>query len=199
MSEKKTEDQANMAEAQEHNMTNQEGLESPEGNEQESNKDASIIEKFEVLRQKLEAAQAKADENHDFALRSKAELENYRGQADREIEKAHKFALDRFVKALLPVIDTMERALEVESDGADTQAMREGVELTAKMFVDTVAKFGVEQQDPTGEVFNPDFHEAMSMVPNPDMKPNTIMQVIQKGYMLNGRVVRPARVIVVQG
>ena len=198
MSKKDTEHHADISAQEPHDLTNQEDLEIPASEAQDTDANAAIAEKFEALRAKFEAAQAQAEEATDASLRAKAELENYRRRADQEIEKAHKYALDRFVKALLPVIDTMERALEVESEVAEVQNMKEGVALTEKMFVDCVAKFGVEQLNPVGDAFNADFHEAMSMAPNPDMADNTIMHVVQKGYLLNGRVVRPARVIVVK-
>ncbi|NCX93807.1 MAG: nucleotide exchange factor GrpE [Gammaproteobacteria bacterium] len=175
--------------------------EAPASSEPQSKNDGdsaseAITKKFEELRQQLEMAKTKADENFEKALRSAAELENYRRQADREIEKAHKFALEKFAKGLLPVLDSMEQALEVKSTTDDSLAMREGMELTLKLFLDTLTRFGLEQLNPVGQAFNAEFHEAISMVPAPESAPNTVIQVFQKGYLLNGRLVRPARVIV---
>jgi molecular chaperone GrpE len=166
----------------------------------------SIHQKFEELRQKLEAAQAKADENFNRAARAMADAENIRRNADRDIEKAHKFALESFVKALFPIMDTLERALEFEPTQASQadlsaqnpiQIMREGITLTLKMFVDTLARFGVEQVNPVDQLFNPEIHEAISMVSAPDKKPNHVLHVVQKGYLLNGRISRRARVVTV--
>jgi molecular chaperone GrpE len=162
----------------------------------------AIHQKFEELRQKLEAAQTKAEESFNRAARAMADAENIRRQADRDVEKAHKFALESFVKSLLPVIDTLERALEFDhpQDDAKTNpvaVMREGISLTLKMFADTLSKFGVEQINPVDQLFNSELHEAISMVPAPDKKPNHVLHVVQKGYLLNGRITRPAKVIIV--
>ena len=168
-----------------------------------SETEASIHQKFEELRQKLEATQAKADENFNRAARAMADAENIRRQADRDMEKAHKFALESFVKALLPIMDTLERALEFDPSQADlsssssVQVMREGISLTLKMFVDTLTRFGVEQINPIDQLFNPELHEAISMLPAPDKKPNQVLHVVQKGYLLNGRITRRARVVTV--
>jgi molecular chaperone GrpE len=163
----------------------------------------AIHQKFEELRQKFEAAQTKAEESFNRAARAMADAENIRRQADRDVEKAHKFALESFVKSLLPVIDTLERALEFDTQQggsgskSESQSMQEGVSLTLKMLLDTLAKFGVEQINPIDQLFNPELHEALSMVPAPDKKANHVLQVIQKGYLLNGRITRRARVITV--
>ena len=145
------------------------------------------------------AAEKKAAENWDKALRAIAELENTKRRAERDVENAHKFALERFAQDLLPVMDSLEKALEVSSEHAEVVAMKQGVELTMKMFVDAVKKYGLEQLDPVGEPFDPNHHEAMAMQPNADLAPNTVMTVFQRGYLLNGRLIRPARVVVVQG
>jgi molecular chaperone GrpE len=161
----------------------------------------AIQQKFEELQRKLEAAQAKADESFNRAARAMADAENIRRQADRDIEKAHKFALESFIKSLLPIIDTLERALEFDPSAEGSsgiEVMREGIQLTLKMFIDTLTKFGVEQLNPLDQLFNPELHEALSMVPAPDKKPNHVLQVVQKGYVLNGRITRRARVITVK-
>jgi molecular chaperone GrpE len=139
-----------------------------------------------------------ADAN-DRLLRSIAEMENVRRRAQRDVENAHKFAVEKMLGDLFPVLDSMEKAVETAENsdqGEDAVAIVEGMALSLKLFVDTLAKAGVEQIDPFGEPFDPQLHEAMAMVPNPDAEPNTVMDVMQKGYVLNGRLVRAAKVIV---
>ena len=151
----------------------------------------------EDLTKLLEDARAKADEHWDQLLRSHAEMENLKRRHARDLENAHKFALDSFVRELLQVWDSLElghsAALE---QTADVEKLREGTELTLKLFGDVMAKFNVAQIDPAGKPFNPDFHQAMSMQQRGDMPPNHVVTVVQKGYTLNGRLVRPALVIV---
>ena len=162
-------------------------------------------EQVDTLRSDLEAAHLKAEEAHekaeenwDKALRALSELENVKRRADDEVSKARKFALDRFVNELLPVVDSLEHALEVDSDTPEMQAMKEGVSLTLKMFIDVMKKFGVEVLEPEGEPFNPEIHEAISMQPAPNVDSNTIINVVQRGYLLNDRVIRAAKVVVSQ-
>lgn len=152
----------------------------------------------EALLEEVSTLQAKVKDQADGVLRAQAEVQNVRRRAERDVENAHKFALDKFSSDLLPIIDSLERALEAADnlDSEAAQSMRDGVELTLKMFVDTLGKHGIEQLNPMGEPFNPEFHQAMSMVPNPDMEPNSVMAVMQKGYVLKGRLVRPAMVVV---
>lgn len=133
----------------------------------------------------------------DQALRAAAEAQNVRRRAEQDVDKARKFALEKFVKELLPVVDSLEKALEAMQEGA-TDAHREGVSMTLKMQLNVLNKFGVESVEPHGEPFDPQVHEALAMVPNPDLDPNTVMDVMQKGYLLNGRLVRPAMVVVSQ-
>ncbi len=151
------------------------------------------------MQEQLSAAQAKVQDQQDSVLRAQAEVQNIRRRTERDVANAHKFALEKFSSDLLPVVDTLERALQsaVDSENGD-DAIREGIELTLKMLTDTLKKHGVEQNDPLGEPFNPELHQAMSMQPNPDMEPNTVMAVLQKGYTLGGRLVRPAMVVVSQ-
>jgi len=152
----------------------------------------------ESLLEEVAALQAKINDQSESVLRAQAEMQNVRRRAERDVENAHKFALDKFSSDLLPVIDSLERALDAADNLEDevVKGMRDGVELTLKMFVDTLSKHGVEQISPMGEPFNPELHQAMSMVPNPDMEPNSVMAVMQKGYVLKGRLVRPAMVVV---
>ena len=120
-------------------------------------------------------------------------------RAARDVENAHKFAVEKLVGNLFPVLDSLEKAVETAATVDGAQAIAEGVELSLKLFLDTLVKSGVEQIDPLGEPFNPQLHEAMAMVPNPNAEPNSVMDVMQKGYLLNGRLVRAAKVIVVKG
>jgi len=147
----------------------------------------------------LAAARATAEQARDQALRAQAEAENVRRRAQRDVENAHKFALERFANDLLPVVDSLERAVESargQAAGGAATAIADGVELSLKLFVDTLARADLKQLDPVGEPFDPKFHQAVSMVESPSAEPNSILQVLQKGYTLNGRLVRPAMVIV---
>ncbi|UQG59183.1 nucleotide exchange factor GrpE [Marinobacter sp. M3C] len=148
----------------------------------------------------LEALQAKVQEFQEQVLRSQAEMQNVRRRAENDVEKAHKFAVEKFVKELLPVVDSLEKAVESteghESSGDLVASIRQGVELTLDMFLSGLKKFNVERLNPVGEPFDPQYHEAMSMVPAPTAEPNSVVAVMQKGYLLNGRVVRPAMVMV---
>lgn len=151
----------------------------------------------ESLQAALAEAQAKADENYDLALRTKAEAENIKRRAEKDVSSAHKFALEKFVNELVPVIDSMELGLAaVQSEESDVAKIREGSELTLRMMMSAVEKFGIEQVNPEGEKFNPEFHQAMTMQESAEVEPNTVMTVIQKGYTLSGRLVRPAMVVV---
>lgn len=150
---------------------------------------------YEDLEEQLFAAEQRAQENWDSAVRAKAELENVRRQSDRDVERAHKFGTAKLIESLIPVIDSLEQALQLAIQNNDT-AMQEGLELTMKVFIDALSKHGVVQIDPVGEAFNPERHEAMSMQPSEDVDHNAVLTVFQKGYELNGRVIRPARVIV---
>lgn len=149
------------------------------------------------LQMLLEDARAKVDQTHDQLLRLRAEMENMQRRHAKELENAHKFALDSFVKELLLVRDSLELgyAAAVEPD-ADVVKLREGTELTLKQLGDVMGKFGVERVNPEGEPFDPAFHQAMSVQPRTDVPPNTVTTVIQSGYLLNGRLMRPALVMV---
>ena len=152
---------------------------------------------MQALLEKLEAAEAAAAEERDRAVRAVAEMENIRRRAAQDVEKAHKFALEKFVGELLPVIDNLERALEAGDKANEVlQPLLEGVELTLQSMQNSVAKFGVQAINPQGQPFDPNQHQAMSMIENAEVAPNTVIAVMQKGYDLNGRVVRPAMVMV---
>ena len=148
----------------------------------------------------VEALKAQVQEFQEQMLRSQAEMQNVRRRAEIDVEKAHKFALEKFVKELLPVADSLEKAVESteghEESGELVASIREGVEMTLSLFMSSLKKFNVEQINPVGEPFDPQQHEAMSMVPAPGAEPNSVVAVVQKGYLLNGRVVRPAMVMV---
>ena len=154
-------------------------------------------EKIASLEKALAAAEAKVAEQQDSVLRARAEADNARRRADGEGEKARKFALERFAGELLPVIDNLERGLQMaDTENEAIKPMVEGVEMTLKSFVSTIEKFGMTPIDPQGEAFNPELHQAMSMQESADHEPNTVMAVMQKGYELNGRLLRPAMVMV---
>ena len=149
------------------------------------------------LEAQLEAAQQASLEERERAIRAVAEMENLRRRAAQDVEKAHKFALEKFAAELLPVLDNLERAIELADKENDTlKPMIEGVELTLKSMQSGVGKFGLVALDPINQLFDPNVHQAMSMVPSADVAPNTVIAVMQKGYELNGRVIRPAMVMV---
>jgi molecular chaperone GrpE len=145
-----------------------------------------------------EAVAAALAEQQDSVLRAQAEVQNMRRRCEADVEKAHKYALEKFSIELLNVMDNMERALQAVADPEDekVKGLCEGIELTIKEFVSVFNKFAIEQIDPQGEPFDPQAHQAMSLVENPDVEPNTVIAVVQKGYSLNGRVIRPAMVMV---
>jgi len=151
------------------------------------------------LQSQLEQAQQSAKDNWDKLLRSQAEMENLKRRNAKDLENAHKFALDGFVKALLEVKDSLTMGLKTANEEKATiEHIIEGLEMTDKVFLSTMEKFGVEAIRPEGEAFNPEFHEAVTMVPVPDKESNSVLEVVQTGFTLNGRLVRPAMVIVVQ-
>ena len=141
--------------------------------------------------------QRELEDANDQLLRMKAEVQNIRRRAQRDVENAHKFSLDKFVTALLPVVDNMERAVgAVDDELREDGAVSEGLELTLKSFIAVLEEFHVIQIDPAGQPFDADLHQAVSMIPNNDVEPNTVIDVFQKGYTLSGRLVRPAMVTV---
>ncbi|MFM5124836.1 nucleotide exchange factor GrpE [Aeromonas veronii] len=149
------------------------------------------------LEAQLETAIQKAAEERERALRTAAEMENLRRRTELDVEKAHKFALEKFANELLPVLDNLERAIELaDKENEALKPMIEGVELTLKSMQSGVAKFGLVALDPINQPFDPNAHQAMSMVPSADVAPNTVIAVMQKGYDLNGRVIRPAMVMI---
>jgi len=163
---------------------------------------------IESLRAALKEAQTALDESRaeaaslkDQALRAAAEADNVRKRADRSIENAHKYALERFVNDLLPAVDSFERAVDAAADskasgGEAVSSMAEGMELSLKLLVEAMQRQGIEVVDPIGAPFDPNLHEAMSMMENPEAEPGSVIEVFQKGYTVNGRLARPARVII---
>lgn len=151
------------------------------------------------LAQQFEAERARAEENWDALLRARAENENLRRRHARELENAHKHALDKFVSELLPICDSLELGLDAASrEEATLDTVREGMEMTLKMLLGSIGKLGLEQIDPKGETFNPELHQAVSMQPAEGIDANQVISVMQKGYSFNGRLLRPAMVIVAQ-
>jgi len=156
-------------------------------------------EQSDDLQTQLEEAQQSAKDNWDKVLRAQAEMENLKRRNAKDLENAHKFALDGFVKALLEVKDSLTMGLKTANEEKATiEHIIEGLEMTDKVFLSTMEKFGVETINPKGEPFNPEFHEAVTMLPMPDQKSNSVLEVVQIGFSLNGRLVRPAMVVVVQ-
>jgi molecular chaperone GrpE len=163
----------------------EDGAEGDEGDSEPTLED--VIAQLQV-----DAADAK-----DASLRAQADAQNVKRRAEQDVEKARKFALEQFSKELLPVMDNLERALEAAPENEElVRPIAEGVELTLKSFVEAMKKFKIEVVDPLGEPFDPQFHQAISMVDNAEVEPNTVTLVMQKGYMLNDRLLRPAMVMV---
>ena len=166
---------------------------------QEQNQTEDPLEEAIARVQELEAQLAEtAKKEQDLLLRTRAEIDNIRRRTEQDVEKAHKFALEKFAKDILNTIDNLERALATPRNAEDesVKALFDGVELTLKELLATVARFGVEPMGAVGEVFNPDLHQAISMQPVEGFESNQITTVLQKGYLLNGRVIRPAMVMV---
>ncbi|TQV88640.1 nucleotide exchange factor GrpE [Aliikangiella coralliicola] len=184
-------------------MSNNEDLQTPDEQVEEvteqAEKDQTFEEKVESLTAELNKALEEVATHKDVAIRAKAESENIRRRAEREVSNASKFALERFAKEILAVVDSLEKALEHPVENDAQAAMHQGIELTHKLLIDTLNKFSIEQISPLGDAFDPGLHEAMVMQESDEHEPNSVMQVIQMGYSLNGRLIRPARVIVAKG
>jgi molecular chaperone GrpE len=171
----------------------QDATEVPESGSQESSSEVSI----EGLQSQLATLAAAFESAKEQSLRSQADAQNARRRAEQDIEKAHKYGLEKMVNDLLPVVDNLERSLAVIDSSNETfTAVIEGLQLTHKSFVDALARHQVVAVNPAGEPFDPQLHQAVSAVPNPEVEPNTVINVFQKGYTLHGRLVRPAMVVV---
>lgn len=167
-----------------------------EGTDVEENADAESTEvSIESLQAELEEANAKASENWDKALRIQAEMDNLRKRSEKQVEDAHKYAVKKFVEELLPVADSLEMGYAVDGE---VEQIREGIGLTMNVLKAAMEKFSVVAVDPLGEKFNPDLHQAMAMQPSDEYENDHVSAVMQKGYTLNGRLVRPAMVMVVK-
>lgn len=169
----------------------------PETQKQTAAAADSELDRIAELELALSKAEAKANEQKESVLRTQAEMENVRRRASQDVEKAHKFALEKFANELLTSVDNLERAMQA-AEGSETvdKTFLEGIELTYKSLTTTLEKFGVKAVGQEGEIFNPDQHQAMSMQESPEHDNNTIIAVMQKGYMLNERLLRPAMVMV---
>ena len=177
------------AENEEIEATDQEQEEADEAKGQVPDEVAGLLQENERLKMEVQ-------ESSDKAVRATAELDNIRKRTSRDIENAHKYALERFVNELLPVVDSMELGINASQSAEDIESLREGMDLTLKMLFDCMSKFGVKTIDPAGEKFDPEWHEAVSMQELEGSEPGRVVTVMQKGYELNGRLVRPAMVVV---
>lgn len=170
---------------------------------EEGGKSADLLShlSYEALLQKLEESQQQLGVERDRLLRLQAENENAERRREREISKAHKYALEKFATALLPIIDSLELSIhnaKERKDPAEMESYIEGIHLTLKLFYGVMEKFGIKQLNPTGEVFDPEFHQAISMQQDASFAAGTVISVLQRGYTLNGRLLRPALVVVAQ-
>jgi len=155
------------------------------------------VSEDEDLAEQLAEAQAKVKEYWDQIVRLNAEIDNNRKRAQRDVENAHKFAVKNFVESLLPIADSMELGLNAANmENVNIDSIKQGIEMTHDLFIKTMEKNGIKVVDPRGEKFDPDLHQAMSMVENDEVEPNTVIDVMQKGYTLNDRLIRPAMVVV---
>ena len=150
----------------------------------------------DALQALLEDARNKADSHWDQCLRLQADIDNLRKRNERDLVNAHKFALEKFAVDLLPVMDSLEMGLAAAGENADVAGLKEGGELTLKMLTSVMDKYNINEINALNEKFNPEYHEAMSVQERADVKPNTVVTVVQKGYLLNDRLIRPAMVIV---
>jgi molecular chaperone GrpE len=199
-------EEAQSTESEEHTESAQNEGSDSAANEQapeasQENESETVPETIESLKEALKLAEEKV---RDEALRAQAEIQNIRKRTERDVANAHKFGQEKLIKELLAVVDSLERGIQsVDEKGGEldetVKTIRDGSELTLKMFLDTLERFHVKVIDPLGEPFDPQFHEAMSMVENPDAEPNSVTAVVQKGFTLNERLVRPAMVMVVKG
>jgi molecular chaperone GrpE len=183
------------------NTASQEPGKIPPRGDENLQAEVSLVEhdNLVILQKQLEQALAEAEENRNLYLSARAEMENIRKRGERELQTARKFILRDFVEALLPVKDSLERGIvAVSNEMAEVNKLREGSELTLKMLVSVLERFGVQEINPIGEKFNPDLHQAMAVQPSEEVESNTVLQVAQKGYLLNERLIRPAMVIVAQ-
>ena len=163
----------------------------------ETQTDATDELSIEALTEKLQQAENKAAEHWDQLLRTRAEMDNLRRRTQKDLENAHKFGLEKFVTELLPVLDSLDMGLEAASqENVSVESLQEGTQLIITMLKQVFDKFNVQEVNPEGEKFNPEHHQAMSIQENAEVDANTVLAVMQKGYLLNDRLVRPAMVLV---
>ena len=188
-------------------MSNEENLDNNQADMQDDLQSEEILEAVdettgeafsaEELIERLDQAEKKATDNWDQLLRTKAEMDNIRRRTQKDLENAHKFALEKFITELLGVKDSLEMGVSASyQENVTVETLREGSEMTLTMLAGLFEKFNVVEVNPEGEKFNPEHHQAMSMQPNAELEPNTVMAVMQKGYLLNDRLIRPAMVMV---
>lgn len=173
----------------------------PKDTKEEESIEKNIVENTEIdieeLQSELIESQNSSKESYEKLVRVQAEMENLRKRNAKDLENAHKFALDGFSRSLLEVADSISMGIKVASEkGTDIENIKKGLEMTNKVFLDTLEKYNIQQINPKNEKFNPEQHEAITMVPNPDVESNTIIDVMQVGFSLNDRVIRPAMVVV---
>ena len=165
--------------------------------QEEAAQEGEVLESAES---EVETLKAEIVSLKEAALRSQAESQNTRRRAEIDVQNAHKFGIEKLIKEMLPVIDNLDRALESnDAENESLKPMTEGVELTLKSFVSALEKFNVIEINPVGEPFDPKLHQAMTMIEQPDAEPNSVIAVMQKGYEMHGRLVRPAMVVVNKG
>lgn len=203
MSEKTSKDWGKVREDIDSQEDGQEAEEMEALNEEQEHLDEStraVLEhpSYRELEEQLTLAEQKAHESWEKSVRAQAELDNVRRRAEKDVANAHRYGLEKFVNTLLPVVDSLEQALQIAHEKEDA-AMSEGLELTLKLLLETLNKYGIDVLDPLGEIFDPQVHEAMSMQVSDEVEPNSILTVFQKGYKISDRVIRPARVIVAKG
>ena len=164
--------------------------------EQADDPEQAVPDEIADLSQENERLKLEVRESIDKAIRAIAELDNIRKRTSRDIENAHKYALERFVNELLPVVDSMELGINASQSAEDIESLREGMDLTLKKLFDCLGKFGINAIDPAGDKFDPEWHQAVSMQKLEGSDSGQVITVMQKGYELNGRLVRPAMVVV---
>lgn len=169
-----------------------------EENSEEIKEEAPELSETDALKQEIEVLKKQLEDNRDQAVRAQAELDNVRKRTLRDVENAHKYALDKFASDLLPVIDSMLLGIQAAENSESQDGLKEGMDLTLKMFADVLEKFGIKEVDSEGQKFDPEKHEAVSMQSLDGVEAGTVATVLQKGYELNGRLIRPAMVVVAQ-
>jgi len=168
-------------------------------NDDAGGKSSNVDESPEAQAEKLATAQREAADNWDKLLRVQAEMDNLRRRTEKDLQNAHKYALEKFARELLAVVDSLELGIQAATgDAPEVAKLREGSDLTLKQLLGALEKFGVTQIDPQGQKFNPELHQAMAVEPSAEAEPNTVVKVFQKGYQLNDRLLRPAMVVIAQ-